>query len=237
MSIRIGESIRVKPGINCPDYESISISEWEGRVINIEGDYFEIKWDSITLTQMPNSYIYDSLVEGVDYTTMYLELADFEVSKARDKMEDVRRVQANMERNNSVDEIRKRISVILNADDERINDENLKTYFNYLKTKIVLPCIMTGMEDFSWEEPYLLGGWDEREYERLKKVKPSYTDIFNFLEFETEFDDGLGLIVKVRRESDNKKFSLPLWDLKTTEEDSKNAELISDYSSWMTNYR
>ncbi len=237
MSVRIGDSIRVRPGINCPDFESLSISGWEGRVINIEGDMFEIEWDSITLNQMPNNYISDSIVEGVDFSAMYLEVADFDVSMARDRIEDVRRVQSNLERKNSFNKIEKRISMILNTDDECVNNENLKTYMTYIKENIITPCIMTGMEDFNWEEPYLLGGWDADEYESLKKIKPSYTDIFDYIKLEKIFDENLGLMVIVRRQSDNKEFSLPLWDLKTTDEDSKNAILISDYSSWMTNYR
>jgi hypothetical protein len=38
------------------------------------------------------------------------------------------------------------------------------------------------MKDFSWEERYLLGGWDKKEYEELKKHNPSYTDEYDLVE-------------------------------------------------------
>ena len=93
------------------------------------------------------------------------------------------------------------------------------------------------MQDFSWEEPYLLGGWDQKEYEELKKTRPSYTDKFELLNLEEDYSDEYGIFVKVKRLSDKKKFSLPLWDLEVVDKKNPNYLLVSDYSSWMTNNR
>ena len=43
---------------------------------------------------------------------------------------------------------------------------------------------MTGIEDFQWEEPYVIGGWSQKEYERLKKTQPSYRDHYDLLAVE-----------------------------------------------------
>ena len=92
------------------------------------------------------------------------------------------------------------------------------------------------MEDFSWEEPYVFGGWSQKEYKELKKTRLSYTDTFQFLNLEG-CDDLRGIYVKAKRVSDKKRFSIPLWDLEVTNEDDPNFPLVSDYSSWMSNYR
>jgi hypothetical protein len=41
----------------------------------------------------------------------------------------------------------------------------------------------------------------------------------------------------VRRISDNEIFTIPLWDLKVVDNKNSNFQIVSDYSSWMTNYR
>ena len=51
------------------------------------------------------------------------------------------------------------------------NDDNILKYYNYLKNNISFPCILTGTEDFPWEEKYVFGGWDQEEYKELKKKK------------------------------------------------------------------
>jgi len=50
-------------------------------------------------------------------------------------------------------------------------------------------------------------------------------------------DDLRGIYIKVKRMSDKKRFSIPLWDLEVVDEDDPNFQLVSDYSSWMSNYR
>ena len=57
MRLKVGDSVKVKEGISCPDHDSICISGWQGRIIEIEGDMVGIGWDSITLKQMPLEYI------------------------------------------------------------------------------------------------------------------------------------------------------------------------------------
>ncbi|MBC8321150.1 MAG: hypothetical protein H8E34_10540 [Bacteroidetes bacterium] len=51
--------------------------------------------------------------------------------------------------------------------------ETINYYKEYLMKNIRYPCEVTGIEDFDWEEFYLLGPGDEYEYEKLKKFNPS----------------------------------------------------------------
>jgi len=76
----------------------------------------------------------------------------------------------------SSDEQSKNITQILDSMDLSVTEENQDKFFDYLSEHIKYPCFLTGAEDFSWEEPYLFGGFDQKEYERLKKKRASYTD-------------------------------------------------------------
>ena len=138
-----------------------------------------------------------------------------------------------------LDEQTIRILAILGVEDEEeaeANDENMESFRIYLKQNLELPCLVTGIEDFRWEEFYVIGPGDPNEYEKLKKTRPSYTDKFEIMNFEDDYDDE-GLLVNVQRVSDKKKFTLPLSELEAVDKKSRNAELLDDYSVWFVNYR
>jgi hypothetical protein len=121
-----------------------------------------------------------------------------------------------------------------------VTDETLERFLAYLKENIEMPCQVTGIEDmgcFAWEEYYTFGPGSERKYEKLKKKRASYTDTFELLNFDDDYDEDYGLVVNVRRISDKKKFALTLSDLKATDEKSKNHELLDDFSVWFVNWR
>jgi len=236
--MNIDSSVKVKEGIVCPDNENYNIGGWQGRVIDIEENNIEIEWDSVTLQQMPVDYIVESFDNDLDYSSMVLYTDEVEETQARDKKVDVLKMQEKLDKQfggSEIDEIEGRIEGILKSDDLSVNEENLEVYREYLTKNISKACILTGIENFSWEEPYILGGWDRREYEELKKVNPSYTDHFQFIELE-EVDERIGLTVKVKRVSDGNLFSLPLCDLEAVDENSENYQLVADYSFWKTNY-
>ena len=134
-----------------------------------------------------------------------------------------------------------RIANIFGAKDvPDVTDETLKIYLAYLKQYLDLPCQVTGIEDmgcFAWEEYYTFGPGSKREYEKLKKKRASYTDTFELLNFDDDYDEDYGLVVNVRRLSDKKKFALTLSDLEATDKKSKNGELLDDFSVWFVNYR
>jgi len=142
-----------------------------------------------------------------------------------------------------VDEQFQRIFNILGVSyegDAEVNMENLQKYLEYLKDNLETPYIVTGIEDlgcFGWEEYYNFGPGSEREYNKLKKKYPSFTDEYTLLGFHDDFDEEEGLYVDVQRISDKKKFSLTLADLEGVDKNSKNAQLIHDHSVWFVNFR
>ncbi len=142
---------------------------------------------------------------------------------------------------NEYDEQDQRMLAVI-GDEEADPDEALALWHEHLIKSLSLPCDVTGIEDFRWEEPYVLGGRNKAEYERLKKTQPSYEDIFELLSIENDPDpswmmshEDLG--ARVRRKSDKKVFDPGLSELEATDEKSKNHELLDDYVYWFVNHR
>jgi hypothetical protein len=131
----------------------------------------------------------------------------------------------------------KRIEQLFNNkfDDLSRRSETLAYYKSYLEANLDFPVHITGIEDFSWEEFYLLGPGDKREYEMLKKTQPSYTDIFSMSKMDSYYDEDYGLFTKVTRLSDKKRFRLPLADMKAVDKKSAAYQLLQDYSIWFIN--
>lgn len=134
-----------------------------------------------------------------------------------------------------IDKQDERISSIFGGKIPKVTEESLATYLAYLKEHLELPCELTGIEDFDCEEYYVIGPGDQKEYERQKKTKPSYTDSYDLLSLADEADEWVGILVKVKRVSDKKKFTLPLAELKAADKRAKNYQLLDDYSVWFVN--
>ena len=124
-----------------------------------------------------------------------------------------------------------------NEEKQEKSSETIAKYLHYLRKNIEFPCIVTGLEDFPWEEKYVFGYGNKREYEKLKKDNPSYKDKFEILDFiEDEDYNDEQIFVKAKRLSDQKEFILELDYLKAVDKKSKNYQLLDDYSVWYVNY-
>lgn len=117
-----------------------------------------------------------------------------------------------------------------------VKPETLERYLDYLKQHLEFPCQLTGIEDFPWEEIYIIGPGDKEEHEELRKTQPSYLDTYELLSLG-DMTWRSGITANVQRVSDKKTFVLPLADLETTEKKAKNYELLDDYVAWFVNYR
>ena len=124
-----------------------------------------------------------------------------------------------------------------NEEEMEVNDRNLEKYLAYLTKNIDFSGLVTGMDDFRWEEYYIFGPGDDKEYEELKKTHPSCTDKYKILGFDEDDDVDDGILVNVERISDKKQFTLPLADLEAVDRNSSNYQILADYSMWYWNYR
>jgi len=137
----------------------------------------------------------------------------------------------------------KRIEAILGDAKDKDLEAQVKVYCQHLRKSLTLPCEVTGIEDFRWEEPYVIGDWSEQEWHRLRRDQPSYEDQYDLLEIDTGVysewmmfrGDDIG--ARVKRKSDGKEFWLGLAELKAVKRKSPNARLIHDYAVFLVNSR
>ena len=136
-----------------------------------------------------------------------------------------------------------RIEAILGNFEDMEFDETIHIFYQHLKTNLLLPCEVTGIEDFKWEEFYVFGPGNEEEYDNLKKTRPSYTDRYELLGVDRDVQSewmifvGDDLGARVRRISDGKKFMLGLSELKAVDKRTNNYQLLDDFSVWLVNSR
>ena len=133
------------------------------------------------------------------------------------------------------DEHKQRTEAILGPDSLTVSLRSLTLYRDYLSRHLEMPCVMTGIESFPWDGKYVFGYDDPAEYEALKKDQPSFTDIYELKRFEELIDENAGILVKVKRVRDNRRFILDLASLKAVDGSSKNYTLLADYSLWFVN--
>ena len=136
-----------------------------------------------------------------------------------------------------------RIDAIFGDDEELTFEEATEQFYQHLTQSLQLPCEVTGIEDFRWEEYYVLGPGEEAEYEKLCKTQPSYQDSFDLLFIEKEVISewmmfgGEDLAARVRRKSDGKEFYLGLAEIEVVDKNRPNYQLLDDYSIWFVNNR
>ncbi len=128
------------------------------------------------------------------------------------------------------------------GDHEASNFDGCRDKFRgHLTSALQLPCDVTGIQDFNWEEHYVMGPGDPKEHERLRKNYPSFRDTYELLAIEKGVYSewiifyGEDLAGHVRRKSDGKEFYLGLAEIEAVDKSSKNYELLNDYAVWFVN--
>jgi hypothetical protein len=130
----------------------------------------------------------------------------------------------------------KRIAAVFNVDEvPEVGMESLQQYREYLLRHFDKETLLTGREDFLWEEFYLLGPGDKTEYEELKKSRASYTDTFILLDLPKKTIGNHDLIARVKRLSDGKKFDIGLSWLTTKKKRTGKYQLLDDFATWIVN--
>lgn len=121
-----------------------------------------------------------------------------------------------------------------------VDAATLQTYFSYLKERLEVPCLLTGIESmgyFGWEERFEFGYGSKAEYERLRKERGSHRDRYELKDFEATLEGDWDILVNVTRTTDGKRFTIPLSELEAVDQTSANYVLLNDYTVWMVNWR
>ncbi|MBN1975339.1 MAG: hypothetical protein JW787_17000 [Sedimentisphaerales bacterium] len=212
MSFKIGDSVKVKKGVMCPNDDSVCIGGWQGRISEIEDDgIVKICWDSITLMQLPPKYIKISEEEGLDWAKMYISLDEIEQTSPRDSKAQAEEIAEKMEGKFQWiggDEEDKRIfNVIADVDDE------LEAWDDYLRRVLKFPFEAKVSE---YQERGLLKSSDIVQVQGIN-----------------EADDLHGILVDVQY--GRKRLVFPLCDLNVRDKKSANYTPVQDYCVWFAN--
>lgn len=136
-----------------------------------------------------------------------------------------------------MDNDEKRIAEALGAHEiPEVDEENLLKYRKYLLGRLDKGTVLTGREDFPWEEKYVIGAGSRTEYKRLKKTNPSYKDKYKLIDISEEETQENDLIAIVERISDRKRFEIGLSWLTTKDKKSRDFQPLDDFATWVVNW-
>jgi hypothetical protein len=211
MKFTIGDSVKVKRGIQCPDDKSVDVSGWQGRIFDIEDDLIGIRWDSITLKHVPEKYIKNSEEDGFDWTELYLSADEVEPALPRDLEGDAESFAEKIAGKalcfGTGKEGERILKVIDGAEDE------VEAWNSHLNTVLTFPF------EAEISEPQDRGS--------LK-----YGDSVTVLGISGT-DDLYGILVDITY--GRKRYVFPLCDLNALDKNSKNYTPVKDYCVWFAN--
>ncbi len=217
---KVGNSVKVKEGMPCPDMEDLIIGGWQGRVTEVyeyEGDsMLSIQWDSLTLQNIPGHYIIESEQEGWDWCNFNLLFEDVEPASPRDTESDVDRVYSELSFKYEyvhLGEEGLRIQKILGGVDSQSEWAAFRAWESYLKTTLKFP--------FDAEVS------EAQDHGHLRQGnKVQVTKMLEVLEM-------YGIIVELRHQK--RKYQHPLCDLEVLHKKSSNYQPLEDYCIWFAN--
>ena len=216
----VGDSVVVKDGVKCPDWEEISIGGWQGRVtqVNEEGGVvIAIKWDSVTLRSVPDHYIEQSEREGFGWDEMYLRPGDVTAAQPRDTEQDITTASDEIESRHAWDSLWEEcpsLKEVLGGVDGRDIWACYEAWEKHLRAVLTLPF-----------EAEVCDGDGMGPIGRGDRVR--VLDI-------SGADDHYGVMVKAKRRWRARPF--PLCDLDVCDKRSTNYQPVREYRVWFANH-
>ena len=219
LNFTIGDSVVVTKGI-VDSGSGIDMGGWQGRITEIEkGEKGRtlicVSWDSITLKNMPKSFLKETEEEGSDLQAYYLWVEDVESAQSRDTEEDVARTAHEIMRHvgwYSFGEEGKRIQrVVAGTDDDWTA---FKAWRRYMQKELTFPF------EAEISEPQSKGRLRQGDKVAVMNI--------------SGLDDVWGVIVAIKRGSE--KLDFPLCDLKLLGKKSSSKQIVSDYAVWYANH-
>ena len=217
---KVNDSVVVKQDIRDIDLK-IDIGGWQGRVEEIEpGEEEEmllVRWDSVTLREMPDEMIEVCEERGLSWEEYYIEASNVEPARPRDIEEDVEQVAKELGKKHAwawLGEEGRRIQKMLSGVDPDDRWACMKAWGEYFKGHLTFP-FEAEVKEFQERGPLQAG-------DRVKVKKIIITE------------DLYGVIVRVTR--GRRRYDFPLCDLEALDEKSPNYQMIRDYRVWFANY-
>jgi hypothetical protein len=222
---KVGDRVRVKPGVSDPDYPDMPLGGWSGTITEIIEHKGQIncvfELDKRTLASIHPIYKRRCEIDGLDYETMGLGQEDIELDDGTPVP--IEQPTAIVPRPLSPDDEDDRIRMVfaLTRDDPvpDVTEESLLTYRRYLAAQLTFPIPIT-----SWERA---GPFAER------KVTVALTGLLG--PSNGGIDEQYGLIA-AGHDPKGEAVEIPLDEIEVGKKDP-NRRLLSDYSSWFQNWR
>jgi hypothetical protein len=214
----IGDAVVIKPGVMCPDKPTLSLAGWQGWVTEvhpIEGT-LEFKWDSQTLRAIPDAYIRECEIEGLDWETMVLGMEEVLPAQSRDTPQEAHAVYEEIMARHGWD---------------YLADENpgIGEVVGHLGNADSLTYLHTWEEHL---EQALRFPFEARVAEMLRRGPVQVGDVVTILGI-ADVDDLYGILADVRL--DRRSYMLPLCDLEAINPSSSNYQPLKDYVVWFAN--
>ena len=223
MNFKIGDSVIVKEGIKEPDSEDFELGGWQGRIVEIDTEsnndnitLITIEWDSLALAQLPEEYIQESEIEGLDWKAMTLYKSDLDKAVSRDNEDKVKKMQDFLSDKHywaSHGKAGLRISTIMDGLNPKDELKCLEKWDNLLEKELSFPVKAIVVES---EDNRVIKDGDTIKIKSLTHIADMY-----------------GIMAKITREE--QKYEFPLCDLEVIDTNSRNYQLIDDYRIWFAN--
>ena len=218
---KVGDKVRVKPGVSGPDFPDMPLGGWSGTVTEIiehEGRINCVfRLDERTLASLHPIYEQRCEIDGLDHRFMGLGQEDIEPLDG--PTVPIEQPTAIVPRPLSPDDQddRVRMAFGLTHDDllPEVNRKNQHAYDRYLLAHLTLP----------FRAQYKAGPYSS------KLVRLTVTGLSDFDRYEVEGCYGL---IGVGKEPGG-SVEFPLRDIEGVE-DEANRRLIEDYAYWLANY-
>lgn len=217
MNIKVGNTVCVRDGF-IDEETNVDMSGWQGRVQEIYADEGAalIEFDSITVRNMPASYIENCEEHGYSWTEYGYSFEDLEVVTPRDRPGDVAEAVADQSSQflyAHLGEEGRAIDKILHGVEPGNKLEMFDAWEDHLSRHLSFP-------------------FTAKVRELLTRGPLNVGDQVNVHSIEL-VDDLYGLIAKVRR--NRQVYHHPLCDLDAADESSGNYELLHLYAVWYAN--
>jgi hypothetical protein len=222
---KVGDKVRVKPGVSDPDYPDMPLGGLSGTITEIiehEGQIncvFEL--DERTLAHIHPIYQQRCEIDGLDYGSMGLSQEEIEPDDGTPVP--IEQPTAIVPRPLSPDDEddRVRMAFGLTHDDPLpdVTYETLLAYHRYLAAHLMFPIYANF--------------WEESGPFSSKKVTATITGLAD--PQEGGIDEGYGL-AGLARTPDGEAIEFPLDDIELGKKDP-NRRLLDDYSYWFHNWR
>ena len=215
--LKYGDVVKVHDGFRDPDLD-IDMSGWHGRVRQLyetEGTAL-IAFDSLTLLDLPESYIDKCEEEGYSWSDFGYDLTDLIKTEKRDTLSNVQEVLRELRlryRYSFLGEEGPEVNQIFRTIDPGGSMDPLDVWEAHIRENLKFPFEAVVDE---WQDRGPLRPGDEMRVLRIGLL-----------------DERYGLIIEARRGRD--QFLFPLCDLAAVDKDSPQNDLIHLYRVWFAN--